>query len=150
MFIHLHGVFKKRPNFADGAQMAIVSDMWLLWFLSSKFWQQTAVSLIPLHVVFVELHPQNEHVTRSVDPTMQQLEKQHACVRNSASNFGIRLWKHLNCWSEFTGRNAWVVRNAMSGLRVSKKVELSQWRPLAWMSFHINRRPPCQESSWGD
>ena len=73
--VDIREVFKKRL-----VQITIVSVMWLLRFLSGKFWQHTAVSCIPLHAVFVELQPQKwAGVTCSSDPTMKQLEEQ-TCV----------------------------------------------------------------------
>jgi hypothetical protein len=110
-------VFKKRPYYADGAQIAIVSKMWLLRFLSGKFWRQTAVSphSTACSICWATASDVRIQLCNSL--------RNNACVWNSASNFGKRLWKHLNHWSKFTGRNVWVVRNTKSGLRVSKRVE---------------------------
>ena len=72
------------------AHKSPVSEMWPLLFLSGEFWQQTAVSRIPLHVVFVKLHASDVSrcITRSADPTMQQLEKQRMYMK-----FCFNLWK---------------------------------------------------------
>ena len=117
-------MFKKGQNFADGVKITIVSMMRLLWFLSGKFWQQTAISRIPLYAVFVELQSQKwtgaSHV-RQIQ--LWSSLRNNMCVWNSAPNLGKRLWKHLNCWSKLMGRNAWVVSNATSGLSNSKRVE---------------------------
>ena len=100
-------MLKKIPNFADGMQIAIVSERRLLWFHSGIFWQQTAVSCIPLHAVFVELQSQKwagaSHV-RWIQ--LCNSLRNNVCVWNSASNFGKRLWKYLNHWSKFTERNS--------------------------------------------
>ena len=113
----IQGMFKKRLNFGDGAKIAIFSEIRLLQFFCSKFWQQTAVSRIPLHAVFIELQPQKwagaSHVWQI---QLCNILRNNVCMWNSASNFGKRLWKHLNRWSKFTGWNAWVVCSAISGL----------------------------------
>ena len=76
----------------DGIQIAIVRVMWLLLLLSGKFWQQTAVSRIPLHAGLVEIQSQKwadaSHVWWI---QLWNSLRNNACVWNSASNWGKTL-----------------------------------------------------------
>ena len=96
-------MFKKRLNFADGVQIAIVSKMWLLRFLSGKFWQHTAVSHIPLHTVFVELQPQKWAGTSRVRwiQLWNSLSNKQQCM---CVKYCFKLGKlFVNCWSKLCG-----------------------------------------------
>jgi hypothetical protein len=53
------GVLRKRPNFLNSAPTSIESALRLLSAPSVSFWQQTAICLVSLWALVVELHPLN-------------------------------------------------------------------------------------------
>jgi hypothetical protein len=81
------GLFNKRPTFLDSVLTSIESALWLLSAPSVRFWQQTAICLVSLWALVVELHPLNWACAQAIHRisekvTMKQLEEQRAraCV----------------------------------------------------------------------
>jgi len=93
-------LFKKRPNFLNGAPTSIDSALRLLSAPSVRFWQKTVVSPVSLWALVVELHPliwAPEQAARRISDqlTMKELDEQRVCVCVYVWNFAANLVKIL-------------------------------------------------------
>ena len=82
----VRGVFKKRKNFLNSALTSTESALRQLSTPCVKFWQQTAICLVLLWALIVELHPLNWACAQAVRQisdkvTMKELEEQCVCTK---------------------------------------------------------------------
>ena len=137
---NIWGVFKKRPNFAKGAQITIVSVIWLLHSLAAKFDNK---------LLFPEFHCMQYLLSYSFrsEPVYHMFGKSNyetgwgtTCV---CVEFCFKLCKTLvetlNCWSKLTERNGGVIYNATSGLSISKRAEHQSVKTPGLDNLHGNR-----------
>ena len=149
---YIWGVFKKRPNFLNSVPTSTESALRLLSTPCVRFWQQTAICPIWLWTLVVELHPLNwarAQAVRQISDkvTMKELVEQCVCV---CVKFCYKLGKNLQT---FQLLNEAYRKDCMSQMQCNewfkcfKEGRMSVGEdPTTWMTFHINKQRPCQES----